>query len=124
MLTARCTFVQRLLCIIVLFVLLGMLMDELAIMVMLIPIALPLVNALGISPVHFGVVVIGCVGIGLFSPPVASALMVACSVGQVRMEDVARPLAPHLLIVMAVVIGLAALPGVTLFLPRLMGLSV
>lgn len=113
-----------LLCIIVLFVLLGMIMDELAIMVMLIPIALPLVQALGISPVHFGVVVIGCVGIGLFSPPVASALMVACSVGQVRMEEVARPLAPHLVIVFAVVVVLAALPGLTLFLPRLMGLSV
>ncbi len=113
-----------LLCIIVIFVLLGMIMDELAIMVMLIPIALPLVIALGISPIHFGVVVIGCVGIGLFSPPVASALLVACSVGGVRMEDVARPLLPHLAIVFAVIVMLAALPDLTLFLPRLMGLSV
>ena len=113
-----------LLCVVVIFVLLGMIMDELAIMVMLIPIALPLVNALGISPIHFGVVVIGCVGIGLFSPPVASALLVACSVGGVRIEDVARPLLPHLVIVFAVIVLLAALPDLTLFLPRLMGLSV
>ncbi len=113
-----------LLCVIVIFVLLGMIMDELAIMVMLIPIALPLVNALGISPIHFGVVVIGCVGIGLFSPPVASALLVACSVAGVRIEDVARPLLPHLVIVFAVIVLLAALPDLTLFLPRLMGLSV
>lgn len=113
-----------LLCVIVIFILLGMIMDELAIMVMLIPIALPLVTALGISTVHFGVVIIGCVGIGLFSPPVASALLVACSVGQVKMEDVARPLAPHLLIIALVVILLAALPGFTLFLPRLLGMTV
>jgi TRAP-type C4-dicarboxylate transport system permease large subunit len=70
------------------------------------------------------VVVIGCVGIGLFTPPVASALMVACSVGQVRMEDVARPLLPHLLIITAMVIVLAALPDLTLLLPRLFGMSV
>ncbi|MEM1149256.1 MAG: TRAP transporter large permease [Pseudomonadota bacterium] len=113
-----------LLCIIVVFILLGMIMDELAIMVMLIPIALPLVEALGISTIHFGVVVIGCVGIGLFSPPVASALLVACSVGQVKIEEVARPLAPHLLIIAVVVILLAAVPGFTLLLPRLMGMNV
>ncbi len=111
-------------CIIVIFILLGMIMDELAIMVMLIPVALPLVTALGISPIHFGVVVIGCVGIGLFTPPVASALMVACSVGQVRMEDVARPLLPHLLIITVMIIVLAALPDLTLLLPRFFGMSV
>ncbi len=113
-----------LLCIIIVFVLLGMIMDELAIMVMLIPVALPMVTALGISHIHFGVVVIGCVGLGLFTPPVASALMVACSVGGVRMEDVARPLVPHLLILTLVIIVLAAAPDLTLLLPRMFGMSV
>ncbi len=112
-----------LLCIIVVFVLLGMIMDELAIMVMLIPIVMPLASALGVNPVHLGVIVIGCIGIGLFSPPVASALLVACSVGGVRMEKVARPLAPYLLVILAMVVLLAALPAVTLFVPRLLGLA-
>jgi C4-dicarboxylate transporter DctM subunit len=112
-----------LLCIIVIFILLGMIMDEMAIMVMIIPIAMPLVGALGISPVHFGVLIIGCVGIGLFAPPVASALLVACSIGKVKVEHVARPLAPYLVIIFVMLVVLAAVPSVTLLVPRLLGLT-
>lgn len=109
--------------IIAIFVFLGMIMDELAIMIMIVPIAMPLALALGINPIHFGIVIVGCIGIGLFSPPVASALLVACSVGRVKMENVAWPLAPYLLIIFVMIVILASMPDVSLLLPRALGLA-
>jgi C4-dicarboxylate transporter, DctM subunit len=108
-----------LLIVILMFAFLGMIMDEMAVMVMLIPILLPVAQQLGIDPVHLGVVIIGTVGLGLFTPPAAHALAVACSVGKVSMESVTKPALGYLSIIFVTIMIIAAFPFISLIVPKI-----
>jgi tripartite ATP-independent transporter DctM subunit len=103
---------------IIIFKLLGMLMDEMAVMVMLVPIIHPVAVQLGIDPIHLGILVIGTVGIGLFVPPVGSALVVACAVGNVTMEEVMKPVLVYLGVIFVMIMLIAAFPIITLIVPQ------
>jgi C4-dicarboxylate transporter DctM subunit len=103
---------------IIIFKLLGMLMDEMAVMVMLVPIIHPVAVQLGIDPIHLGILVIGTVGIGLFVPPVGSALVVACAVGKVTMEEVMKPVLLYLGVIFVMIMLIAAFPIITLIVPQ------
>ena len=85
------------------------------------PILLPLAKQLGIDPVHYGTVIVATQGISVFLPPVGVSLLVACSVGQVDPAEVARPLWPYLALILAFTMVIAFVPGLVLFLPRMMG---
>mgnify|MGYP001297408684 FL=1 len=65
-----------------LFLLLGMFLHSAAAIILVVPVVMPLVNAAGIDPVHFGLIVTINLGIGQQTPPVASVLMVACSIAK------------------------------------------
>jgi C4-dicarboxylate transporter DctM subunit len=108
-----------LLILIIVFKLLGMLMDEMALMVMLVPIITPVALHLGIDPIHLGILVIGTVGVGLFVPPVGSALVVACAVGKVKMEEVMKPVFGYLGVIFAMLLLIAAFPIITLIVPQI-----
>jgi tripartite ATP-independent transporter DctM subunit len=105
--------------IIIVFKLLGMVMDEMALMVMLVPIIMPVAHQLGIDPIHLGILVIGTVGVGLFVPPVGSAFVVACAVGKVKMEEVVKPLLLYLGVIFAMLLLIAAFPSITLIVPKI-----
>jgi tripartite ATP-independent transporter DctM subunit len=105
--------------IIIVFKLLGMVMDEMALMVMLVPIITPVALQLGVDPIHLGILVIGTVGIGLFVPPVGSAFVVACAVGKVKMEEVVKPLLLYLGVIFAMLLLIAAFPSITLIVPKI-----
>jgi tripartite ATP-independent transporter DctM subunit len=74
----------------VLFLLLGMFLHSAAAIILVVPIVMPLVRAVGIDPVHFGLVVTINLGIGQQTPPVASVLMVACSIAKESVWAVSR----------------------------------
>ncbi|MDH5287121.1 MAG: TRAP transporter large permease [Betaproteobacteria bacterium] len=74
----------------VLFLLLGMFLHSAAAIILVVPIVMPLVRAVGIDPVHFGLVVTINLGIGQQTPPVASVLMVACSIAKESVWSVSR----------------------------------
>ncbi len=74
----------------VVFLLLGMFLHSAAAIILVVPVVMPLVNAVGIDPVHFGLVVTINLGIGQQTPPVASVLMVACSIAKASVWDVSR----------------------------------
>jgi C4-dicarboxylate transporter DctM subunit len=74
----------------VLFLFLGMFLHSAAAIILVIPIVMPLVRAVGIDPVHFGLIVTINLGIGQQTPPVASVLMVACSIAKASVWEVTR----------------------------------
>ncbi|HEX4885949.1 MAG TPA: TRAP transporter large permease [Casimicrobiaceae bacterium] len=74
----------------VLFLLLGMFLHSAAAIILVVPIVMPLVRAVGIDPVHFGLIVTINLGIGQQTPPVASVLMVACSIAKESVWSVTR----------------------------------
>jgi len=74
----------------VLFLMLGMFLHSAAAIILVVPVVMPLVNSVGIDPVHFGLVVTINLGIGQQTPPVASVLMVACSIAKASVWEVSR----------------------------------
>jgi len=107
----------------ILFFVLGMVMDCLPPILILMPILVPVATAMGIDPVHFGIIVAANVGLGMVSPPVGICLFVACGIADTRIELVVRPLLPFLLILVISLMVITFVPQVSLFLPRLFGLS-
>ena len=74
----------------VLFLLLGMFLHSAAAIILVVPVVMPLVKSVGIDPVHFGLIVTVNLGIGQQTPPVASVLMVACSIAKASVWEVTR----------------------------------
>jgi tripartite ATP-independent transporter DctM subunit len=74
----------------VLFLLLGMFLHSAAAIILVVPVVMPLVRSVGIDPVHFGLIVTVNLGIGQQTPPVASVLMVACSIAKASVWEVTR----------------------------------
>ena len=106
---------------ILIFLLLGAILEGVPAVVLLTPILLPLATQLGIDPVHYGAVIVATQGISVFLPPVGVSLLVACSVGGVEPAEVARPLWPYLALMLGLTVVIALVPGVVLWLPTLLG---
>jgi TRAP-type C4-dicarboxylate transport system permease large subunit len=84
------------------------------------PIFLPVIKTFGIDPVHFGMIMILNLGIGLLTPPVGPTLAVGCAVGQVTMEAVSRSILIFY-VPMLIVLGLVTyIPALSLWLPSLL----
>lgn len=85
------------------------------------PILLPIMVKLGVDPVHFGIIMIYNLAFGTITPPVGSGLYVGASVGQVKVEQVLKPLIPFYIAIISMLLLIIYLPELTLFLPRLLG---
>ncbi|WP_411883643.1 TRAP transporter large permease [Polaromonas sp. YR568] len=110
-----------LLCINILLLFLGTLMDMAALLLILTPILLPVVKAVGVDPVHFGMIMIVNLGIGLITPPVGSVLFVGSAVGKLPIEKVVRALLPFFALLVIVLGIVTYVPALSLWLPRLVG---
>ncbi len=98
----------------VLFLLLGMFLHSAAAIILVVPVVMPLVNAVGIDPVHFGVIVTLNLGIGQQTPPVASVLTVACSIARADIWEVTKVNAYFIAVLLAVLIFVTYVPAVSL----------
>ena len=87
------------------------------------PLLFPAAQKLGIHPLHFGIVLVIAMGIGLFAPPLGVGLYTACAVGRVSMESVARPILKYLAVLAVALLLIAFVPAITLALPRWLGVS-
>ena len=96
---------------------LGCLMDMAPLILICTPILLPVVMKLGVDPVHFGMIMLLNLGIGLLTPPVGSVLFVGCAIGNVRMEDVIRTIWPFYAAMFAVLMMVTFIPALSLWLP-------
>jgi len=102
-----------------LLLVLGMLMDMGVLILLLTPMLLPIATKIGIDPVHFGVIMMINLGIGLCTPPVGTSLMVGCSIGKVSIEKTVKDLLPFYLVMFCVLILVTFVPTLSLFLPGL-----
>ena len=101
----------------VMLLLLGCLMDMAPLILILTPILLPVVVQLGINPVHFGIIMMTNLGIGLITPPVGSVLFVASAVSGVKIEQVVKSMLPFYLALFAVLVAITYIPIISLWLP-------
>ncbi len=104
-----------------LLLILGMLMDMGVLILLLTPILLPIAVKLGIDPIHFGIIMMVNLGIGLCTPPVGTSLMVGCSIGKVSIERTVKELVPFYLVMLSVLMLITFVPELTLFLPDMTG---
>ena len=88
------------------------------------PIFYPSAVQMGVSPLHFSIIIVACVGIGLFLPPVGVGLFIACGIARASMTRVMGIFGPYLLILLAGLLIVAFVPWLTLVLPqRFLGLK-
>lgn len=104
----------------VFYIILGALMDDLAMILLTLPLVFPVTQALGIDPIWFGIYIVTIVEIGMIVPPVGMNLFVIQSVGQVKLQTVIRGILPFVLADMVRVGLLIAVPQIVLFLPAFM----
>jgi tripartite ATP-independent transporter DctM subunit len=98
---------------------LGCIMEGLAIMILLVPVLLPVTQAIGIDPVHFGVIVVMNLMIGILTPPFGVALFVVAKVGNIPFHVLARAILPFLGPLLIVQVIVTYWPSLILYLPRL-----
>jgi tripartite ATP-independent transporter DctM subunit len=104
----------------ILLLLLGTFMDLAPMLLICTPIFLPVIAKFGIDPVHFGMIMILNLGIGLITPPVGPTLFVGCAVGKVTMEQVSKELWPFYGAMCVALLIVTYVPAVSLWLPGLM----
>jgi tripartite ATP-independent transporter DctM subunit len=105
-----------------LLIVLACLVDMAPLILICTPILLPVVVSFGVDPVHFGMIMLLNLGIGLCHPPVGSILFVGCAVGRVTMEQVMRTIWPFYAVMLTVLMLVTYFPAISLWLPRKLGL--
>ena len=85
------------------------------------PILMPIVLALGIDPVHFGVIMVINLAIGLFTPPVGVCLFLACGIGKISITQSIRAFIPYFVSMLVVLLIITYWPHLVLLLPNMMG---
>jgi tripartite ATP-independent transporter DctM subunit len=106
----------------IMLLVLGCLVDMAPSILITTPILLPVVMKFGVDPVHFGMIMLLNLGIGLCHPPVGATLFVGCAVGRVRMEDVMKQIWPFYGVMFGVLMLVTYIPAISLWLPRLLRL--
>ncbi len=100
----------------------GIFMDMTPAVLIFTPIFLPVVTSLGVDPVHFGIMMVMNLCIGLCTPPVGAVLFVGCGVANISISKVLRPLVPLFLAMVLALLLVTYIPELSLWLPRVFGL--
>lgn len=100
-------------------IIIGTFMETLATIVLLTPILLPVVVALGVDPLHFGILLVITSEIGFLTPPLGANLFVAMRIANVTLEQISRAVLYYLAILIGITVLLTALPQISLWLPQL-----
>jgi tripartite ATP-independent transporter DctM subunit len=99
----------------------GIFMDITPAVLIFTPIFLPVVTQLGVDPIHFGIIMVLNLSIGLCTPPVGTVLFVGCGIAGTSIAQVIRPLLPFFLAMLVALFLVTFIPAISLFLPRFFG---
>jgi TRAP-type transport system large permease protein len=110
-----------LLMIILLMLAVGMFMDIAAALIILGPILHPIAVAMGMDPIHFGIIMILSLNIALMTPPVGACLFVACSISKLKLSQLSKAILPFIVVEVIALFIIAYVPELSLFLPRALG---
>ena len=110
-----------LLLIIILMLIVGMFMDIAAALIILGPILHPIAVSMGMSPIHFGIVMVLSLNIALMTPPVGACLFVVCSITKLKLGQISRAIIPFILVEVVALFIIAYVPVISTFIPNLLG---
>ncbi len=105
----------------VLLLVLGMLMDMGILILLLTPILLPIAKTIGVDPIHFGMIMLVNLGMGLCTPPVGTSLIVGCAIARTSIERTVKTLLPFYLAMLVTLLLVTYVPALSLTLPRWLG---
>ncbi len=109
--------------VIVLLLFLGMFMETLALILLVTPVLLPVMVAYGVDPIHFGVILVCCCGVGFSSPPLGENLFIASGISKVSLEELAVKALPMMAVNIFVIIILVLFPSLVMWLPNTVQLT-
>jgi TRAP-type C4-dicarboxylate transport system permease large subunit len=104
--------------------LLGMFIEGIAIMIIAYPVLLPIIVKIGVDPVHFGVILVLNIMIGLVTPPVGLCLYVVAGIAKISIAEITREIWPYVLALIGVLMLITYVPAISLWLPNLFGYGV
>lgn len=99
----------------------GVFMDMTPAVLIFTPIFLPIVTAMGVDPTHFGIIMVLNLSVGLCTPPVGSVLFIGCSVANIKIDKVIKPLLPMFLAMVIVLLMVTYIPEISLWIPQTFG---
>jgi len=99
----------------------GVFMDMTPAVLIFTPIFLPIVTEMGIDPVHFGIIMVLNLSVGLCTPPVGSVLFIGCSVANVKIEQVIKPLLPMFVAMIVCLLLVTYISDLSMWLPGFFG---
>jgi tripartite ATP-independent transporter DctM subunit len=105
----------------IILLLVGVFMDMTPAVLIFTPIFLPIVTAMGIDPIHFGIIMVLNLSVGLCTPPVGSVLFIGCSVAGLSIDKVIKPLLPMFVSMVLVLLLVTYIPEISLWLPKSLG---
>jgi len=114
-------YVGFLLTVNIMFLIIGTFLDNNPAILILAPIFAPIAVAVGVHPIHFGIIVIMNLMIGLITPPLGEVLFIVAPLAKVSFEDVAKAVTPFTLVEIGVLLLVTYVPVVSLWIPRLLG---
>lgn len=100
---------------------LGMILDSTPAIILIVPILLPIVVELGIDPIHFGIITIVNLAIGMSTPPVGLTMFVSSAIAKVPIAKMVKPTVPFWIAMFIILILITYVPGIVMFLPNLIG---
>jgi C4-dicarboxylate transporter, DctM subunit len=100
------------------FIVLGAILEGLPAIIICLPIFAPIAVKLGIDPLHYSIIVVAAIGVGLFLPPVGLGLYVASSFAKIRVDETFRAMGPYVLVLFLGMLVLIAFPSLTLIVPQ------
>ena len=104
-----------------LYIMLGTFLTPSEIILVTVPVLLPVAQAAGVHPIHFGMICVIASAIGHITPPVGLCLFVGMAISKLSMDQLVRPLLPFLAAIIVTMFAIAFVPEVVLFMPRLLG---
>lgn len=105
----------------ILLLLIGTMFETSASIIILTPLLLPVATQLGIDPIHFGMIIIVNLAVGMVTPPLGINLFVTCNIAKTSIEDLTRYLIPYLLVLIADIFIITYIPQISLWLPTVLG---
>jgi len=106
---------------IAILIVMGSVLEGAAALIIFGPLLMPVAMQLGVDPLHFGVVLVFGMGIGLFAPPLGLGLYGACLIGKVPIEETVKPILGYLGLLFLCLLVIAFVPSISTWLPHAMG---
>lgn len=106
----------------ILLLFIGTFMETVAAIIILVPVFLPVITQIGVDPLHFGLIIVVNLAIGMVTPPLGVCLFVGCGIANIKLEDITRAVWPFLIVMVVDIILITYIPAISTFLPKMLGM--